>query len=211
MVRVSLPHASVALLVAGILLAGVLLGSLATAWGEPSPTVTPIALQTPSPSASPSMAALPAADVAGEDLSRLPRYPGSVRTAHEVSRDEHYRLTATEYLADAGIDEVRTFYQGVIADHGWERADISHSDGTWAYVLVDGSTEALIEIEETDGLIEIDLQIGEPLPGATPAPTPLPVAPPPPPAPPPDDDDGSDDDDGGDDGSDDDEGGASDD
>ena len=205
-VRRSLSLASVALLAAGILLAGALLGSLATAWGDPQPSATPIALQTPPPSVPASVAALPAADVAGEDLARLPRYPGSVRTAHKVSRDERYRLTATEYLADAVIDDVRAFYQGVIAEHGWERADISHSDGTWAYVLVDGRTEALIEIEMTGGLVEIDLQVSEPLPGPTPAPTPVPAAPPPPPAPPPDDDDDDDDD-----GSDDDSGEASDD
>jgi hypothetical protein len=148
---------------------------------------------------------LPDGDVAGEDLDRLPRYPGSVRTEYEVSIDDRFRLTATEYLAEATLDEVRSFYQGAIEDHGWQRADIDFSGGEWTYVLVDGTTEALVELEVTHGLVEIDLQVSVPIATPAPEPTPAPTALPTPPpviAPPTDDDD--DDADETDDGSDDD-------
>lgn len=207
-VRIS--RVTLALLIVIVLIGGALVGSVVTASAQPDATPSP----TPTPIASPSEAPIPTIDVAGEDLERLPRYRGSVRTDYEVSIDDRYRLTAVEYFADATIDDVRQFYQGVIEEHGWERADIQYSGGEWIYVLVDGSTEALIEIEVTRGHVEIDLQVSQPI-GATspsgspsPSPTPAPAPPqptpppaPPPPAPPPtDDDDGGDDGGGGDDG-----------
>jgi hypothetical protein len=199
---IRLSRLTLALLIIVVMVGGVLLGSVVTAMVPPAATPTP----TPAPSVAPSDPAMPAADVAGEDLERLPRYPGSVRTEYEVSIDDRYRLTAVEYFADATIDDVRLFYQGVIDEHGWERADIQYSGGEWTYVLVDGRVEALIEIEVTRGHVEIDLQISAPIaspspsptesPSPTPEPTRPPQATPPPAAPTPsdDDDDGDDDD-----------------
>jgi hypothetical protein len=206
---IRLSRVTLALLIIVVMIGGVLLGSAVTAMVAPTPTPIP----TPTPAVTPSDLAIPTADVAGDDLERLPRFPGSVRTEYEISLDDRYRLTAVEYFADATIDEVRLFYQGVIEEHGWERADIQYTGGEWTYVLVDGSVEALLEIELTRGHVEIDLQVSEPVatPSPQPSPTPEPTRPPaatPPPAPPPTDDDDDDDDDGG---SDDDDGADSDD
>lgn len=196
-----------ALLLVAVLLGGVVLGGAVAALAQvtgSSPTPSPTA--TPEPT--PTVAELPTSDVDGEDLPRLPRYPGSVRTDHEVSIDDRYRLTALEYLADAGIEEVRGFYQNVMDAHGWDRADVNYTSGEWTYVLVDGRIEALIEIELWNGLVEIDLQISEPIESPSPSPSPSPPSPspspsappPPPPAPPsPTDDDDDDDHGGGDD------------
>ena len=183
-----------ALLVVAVLAGGVALGSVVTTLASRD---RPTATATPSPTAAPTVAGLPGSDVAGEDLPRLPRYPGSVRTEFEVSRDDRFVLTAVEYFADATLDDVRRFYQGVIEDHGWQRADITYAGGEWTYLLVDGSTEALVEIEVTRGFVEIDLQVSSATstpPPATPVPTATPT--PQPPAPPPPDDDDGDDDDG---------------
>jgi hypothetical protein len=201
----NVPRANLALLVAATLGCGVLLGGAAASLGgpEPTPGLAPVAATT-SPSPSPSLAT---SDVPGEDIDRLPRMPGSVRTAHEVLGESGFQLTANEYHVAATVDAVRAFYQGVIVDHGWERADINFAKGEWSYILIDQGTEALIEIEELGGLVEIDLQVSEPIPSRTsapelapPAPVPsaatTPVAPPPPPPPGGgDDDDGDDDDD----------------
>ncbi|HEX2843796.1 MAG TPA: hypothetical protein VHP64_00970 [Candidatus Limnocylindria bacterium] len=197
---IRLSRVALALLIIVVLIGGVVLGSVVTAVATPSPTLSP----TPSMSMAPDASGLPTADVSGDDLERLPRYPGSVRTEYEISVDDRFRLVATEYLADASMDEVRSFYQGAIEDYGWQRADINYSGDEWTYVLVDGSTEALIEIEVTGGYVEIDLQISTviatPTPEPTPSPTTTPTAPPPaPPAPTPTDDDGGDDDDDNDD------------
>jgi hypothetical protein len=202
-----IPRANLALLVATVLACGLALGGVAASLRsrQPPPSQAPSAASdSPAPSAS-----LAVADVPGEDIERLPRIPGSVRTAHDVVQESGFRLTANEYQVDATVDEVRTFYQGVVVEHGWERADINFDHGEWSYVLVDGGIEALIEIEEFGGQVEVDLQVSEPVesttptprpagPTGAPAPTSAPAAPPPPPRD--DDDDGGDDDtDGGDD------------
>ena len=183
---------AVAGFVLGLLLCGLLVGGVAAvmaAWGglpaglDAPGSPTPAATPSPNPSAS-----LPSRDVKGADLDALPRFPGSVRSDYEVVTDNSYRLTVTEYLSAADLDQVRAFYQGVIAVHGWERADIEFAEGEWTYALVDGDTLALIEIEIADGLVEIDLQISEPISDA-PAETDGPPAPRPPPPPPGDDDD----------------------
>lgn len=193
----TLSRASLALLLIGVLAGGVVLGSAVTALGDDRSSPTP----TPTPVASPSSAEMPPADVAGEDLARLPRYPGSVRTEYEISRDDRFRLTAVEYVVDDTVEAVRAFYQRVMDDHGWDRADVNYAAGEWTYVLVDGRTEALVEIEEWNGLIEIDLQMSEPVrapsPDESPSPSPSPTVRPPaqPASPPPSDDDDDDDDD----------------
>ena len=205
MSSINVSRASLALLVTGVLLAGLVIGSALPTLGE-NAEATPSASATPT---SPDTAGLPRADVPGEDLERLPRYPGSVRSEFGVTADDRFRLTAVEFLADASLDAVRNFYQGVIAEHGWQRADINFSGGEWTYILVDGATEALIELETTEGLVEIDLHISEPIPASPPDPAPAPTPAPPPAQPPPappgddDDDDGDDRDDDSDAGDDD--------
>lgn len=160
---------------------------------SPSAELVFVAPETPSASETGSQEArLPVADVAGEDLDRLPRFPGSVRATYEVSRDAVLRSTASVFLADASVDEVRTFYQAVILEHAWERADIDVDGGEWTYVLISGSAEAMIHLRDVDGLVEIELRLSEP--HATPAPPP--PAPIPLPEPTPEEtDDGDDDDD----------------
>jgi hypothetical protein len=160
----------------------------------PSPTAPARIVAPPSASATATTEArLPVADAPGEDLDRLPRYPGSIRTAYEISRDAVLRSIVSVYLAEGSVDEVRAYYQGVIVEHGWERADIDVDGGEWTYVLINGSAEAMIHLRAVDGLVEIALSLSEP--HAPPAP--LPPAPEmvPEPTPEPTDDDDDDDDD----------------
>jgi hypothetical protein len=168
----------VAILVLGIAIGA---GVAGIGQGEPSARAS---LDESFPAATRSPVIPPGSDVAGEDLARLPRYPGAVRTEFSVDEDAGWRTTSVEYLADASMDEVRHFYQGVVVDQGWQRADVAFSGGEWTYVLVDGRSEAVIELEEVSGLVEIDLQIGEPVSDAPPGDDDD------------DDDDGADDDDG---------------
>lgn len=184
------------LFVVVVLISGAVLGStLPTLTSAPSPVPSASA-----PDTTPVEGVLPAVDVPGEDLARLPRYPGSVRSDFAVSLSDGYRLTATEFLTDAALDDVRSFYQQVTVEYGWQRADIGYTAGEWTYVLVDGRTEALVKIEAAGGLVEIDLQISAPIETPPAEPTPVPVTPPQPAPPasnrPADDDD--DDDDAGD-------------
>jgi hypothetical protein len=163
-----LTRIGVALMLAALLLAGVVLGTYITvlrdaAAGQTPPPATPVASRVETP------ATLPP-EVAGEDIGALPRYPASVRTRYDVSREVGHELVAVEYLASAPIADVRLYYQRVIADHGWERVDINYSDGEWAYLLLRGTEEALIKLEMARGLVEIDLQLSRPVDETAPAP-----------------------------------------
>jgi hypothetical protein len=172
---------------------GAYVAGLEGAADRPHPPEPPQSAAVPTPT-------LPVADIPGEDLASLPRYPGSVRSGFEVIDDGRFRLTATEFVAIAELADVRVFYQTVIVEHGWERVDINYDGGEWSYILIRGADEALIEIEERGGLVEIDLQLSTLLNGPAPAltdglaatppadapepPPPAPLPPAPPPAPP---------------------------
>ena len=182
-----------------VLCAGVALGSWLPVVGDapsPAPASTPQTTVTET--------RIPSEDVPGRDLGRLPRYPQSVRSEYGVTLEDRYRVTAVEFLATSELDDVRGFYEAVIRQHGWQRADVSFSAGEWTYVLVDGAIEALIELEISAGMVEIDLHVSEPLAPLTAPGTPSPPAAPtprPPAVAPPDDDgedgnDGDDEDDG---------------
>lgn len=196
-----LSRVGLALMLAILLLGAVVLGSYVSILRDAAARNTEPPAPTLTVAAAPPLLTLPAADVAGEDFATLPRYPGSIRSAYDVYRDDRFQLNVAEYLVAATVGDVRVFYQTVIEQYGWERVDIDYSDGEWAYLILNGADEALIEIEERDGLVEIDLQFSHPigdqaptLPDALPLPPAPPPAAPPPAAPAPPDDDDADDD-----------------
>jgi hypothetical protein len=200
--RVMVAILAVAVVVGGFS-TGMLIGQLAA--GDRSPA--PIATLSPTP------AQLPDTDAAGRDIDGLPRYPGSVRTAYQRDASaESVRVTAV-YLAEAGRNDVRSFYVDAFHEFGWEFVDVSFVDGAWTFAVERGARLATVEIAGGPDLAEVRIEhtraLPDPTPELTPEPTPEPtprVTPaPPPPPPPPDDDDGDDgDDDDGDDGDDDD-------
>jgi len=57
----------------------------------------------------------PTSDVAGEDISDVPRYPGSVRTG---SLRTEWMMTV-EYITSASLDEVLDFYEKELPANGW--------------------------------------------------------------------------------------------
>lgn len=162
-------RAAFGLLMAAVLIGGMVIGSAVTAW--PSRAVPPSTAE-PTPELLQPVA-LPTGDVHGEDLARLPRFPDAVRTGHAAGLDDLHRLVQVSYLAAADLDDVRAFYRRVIVDHGWQRADLDLAGGEWVYILVDGATEAMIAMRRAGELVEIELELSEPVmpPSPTPAPT----------------------------------------
>jgi hypothetical protein len=163
-------RAASGLLLAAVLIGGMVIGSALTGWpsrampmSTPPPTLEP-----------PRVRRLPASDVPGEDLARLPRFPDAVRTGHSAGLDDLHHLTEVSYLAAAELDDVRAFYRRVIGEHGWQRADLDLAGGEWVYILLDGATEAVIAMREAGELVEIELELSEPV--VTPSPTPAPMA-----------------------------------
>lgn len=165
-------RAAFGLLLATVLISGMVIGSAITGWPSravPQPTAPP-------PPDEPQVPRLPTEDGPGEDLARLPRYPDAVRTGHAAGLGELHRQISVRYLVAADLDEVRAHYQRVIVHHGWQRADLDLAGGEWVYILVDGATEAVIAMRQIGELVEVELELSEPI--VQPSPTLEPTAPP---------------------------------
>lgn len=157
----------------------------------PAATPTPAPVETP---------AAPPRDAPGEDIADMPRFPGSVRVSHSVSRQGDSDVTELVYVADAGVDDVRSFYRRSFRELDWEVVELDVTRGEWVFLVTSGERVALVQIQPREPLAEIRIELEvpappAPLPPATPTPPPPPSppepppAPQPPPAPPPGDDD----------------------
>jgi hypothetical protein len=60
---------------------------------------------------------VPILDVAGEDISDVPRYTGSVRIYYGPVPNTD--IVVIEYLTSAGIDTVSDFYEAQLPANGW--------------------------------------------------------------------------------------------
>jgi hypothetical protein len=131
-------------------------------------------------------ATLPVVDVEGADVRGLPRYPGSVRTSFKRSETALATATRLEYLAVAGLDEVRSFYRQSFADYGWTVIDLELGYGELKYLIANDIVDGFVDIESRGGgVVEIDLEAVTPLPSAAatgppeetsaPQPTPMPA------------------------------------
>ncbi len=177
-----------ATLAVALLLGGFAAGRVVTTMqlAEPSPRAEGSPTGTGDP-------ALPVVDVDGDDLDRLPRYPGAVRTEYEIRDGDGVRTILLEYLVASPVDDVRVFYRAMFGEHGWTVADQTVNFGEWIYILVDDSVEAIVKLESRGDVTEIDIDMtaptgGEPTLSLAPTTTVVPPTPLPP-APPPDDDD----------------------
>lgn len=66
---------------------------------------------------------VPTSDSAGEDISDIPRYTGSVRTLQgDIPFTAEGNVFAT-YLTSASVDEVLDFYQTQLPANGWTIVD----------------------------------------------------------------------------------------
>ncbi len=60
----------------------------------------------------------PTTDVSGEDISDVPRYPGSVRVYYGPIPDTD--IVVVEYLTSASIETVSDFYESELPTNGWQ-------------------------------------------------------------------------------------------
>ncbi len=154
--------------IVGIFLAGLLLlgaGFVAgAAWteqrraaGQASPD--PIAPITPPLTES----MTPSSDVPGADVPGLPRYPGANRVEYRQSLVGDFQETEVEYVVADEISVVHDFYRDVFDQEGWRVADLGVYQGEWTFFVIKDGREALMEIESRGALIEIEIEINEPL------------------------------------------------
>lgn len=107
---------------------------------------------------------MPSEDEPGDDISGLPRYPGSVRIEH--AREDLGGLIATEieYLTPTEIDTVREFYRDAFRTEDWRVADVSFSEGAWTFFVTQDKREVFVEIKPYGELTEVDFEMTEPKP-----------------------------------------------
>jgi hypothetical protein len=113
----------------------------------------------PDAAADPPLTAMPAADVPGDDIDGLPRYPGSLRIEFTEERQGPWTVTEAEYLAEADPEEVREYFRDAFRANGWEVLSSDYSLGEWVYELASGDVTGIVEIEPRSPFIEIELEI----------------------------------------------------
>ncbi len=105
----------------------------------------------------------PTEDAPGADIPGLPRYPGAIRTEYRHELVDGFYDTEVEYLVTADFDAVHDFYRSIFDEQGWIVADIGIHMGEWTFLVVSGSREALVELEVEYGLVEIEIEVTEPV------------------------------------------------
>ena len=107
---------------------------------------------------------VPALDVPGDDIPGLPRYPGMRRVEfrHDVLGD--LLETEVEYVMDGTLESVHDFYRQVFDDEGWNVADLHIFQGEWTFFVIQDDREALVELESRGPLIEVEIELTEPIP-----------------------------------------------
>lgn len=105
---------------------------------------------------------IPAEDVSGEDISGLPRYPGSVRVQYVRDDFDGVMWTEVEYATATELDDVREFYRDVFRTEGWSVGDVGFSNGTWTFFVINGEREVYVELEPQNTIVEVDFEMTEP-------------------------------------------------
>ncbi len=105
----------------------------------------------------------PTIEVPGADVAGLPRFPGSNRVEYRQVLDGDYRETEVEYVVPGDVRVVHDFYRDVFDEEGWQVADLGVYQGEWTFFVIKDGREALLEIESRGELIEIEIEIDEPL------------------------------------------------
>ena len=101
-------------------------------------------------------------DVPGKDLVGLPRYPGSIRVEYRHEQLEGFARTRTEYVTNAGPDEIRTFYRRSFASEGWVVADLGFSPEEWYFFVVKDEREAIVQIHALRKPVVLEIELTGP-------------------------------------------------
>lgn len=107
--------------------------------------------------------AVPTSEVPGADVPGLPRFPGASRVEYRQVIDGDLLETEVEYVVANDLEVVHDFYRDVFDEQGWKVADLGVYQGEWTFFVISGEREALMEIESRGELIEIEIEITEPL------------------------------------------------
>lgn len=154
--------------VVALVCAGLLLLAMGFAVGRMTATPDRV-VESGSGGASPVVAAptadmsVPALDMPGKDVPGLPRFPGSTRVEYRQVSSGDLLETEVEYVMTGDLEPVHDFYRDVFDNEGWVVADLGIYQGEWTFFVINGEREALVEIEARGPLVEVEIEVTEPL------------------------------------------------
>ncbi len=93
---------------------------------------------------------LPSADVTGNDITEVPRYPGSVRTAW----NKYEESEKVSYQAKATAAEVGDYYTKLLAEKGWTLTSSTEMD----LVFEKEPARCSIVLYDSDGLTDYSIK-----------------------------------------------------
>jgi hypothetical protein len=107
--------------------------------------------------------ALPSEDVSGEEVAGLRRYPGAVRVKYESHLLGDQRVSEAGYLVEGSDLDVKLYYERELSEDGWSLEGEDFDEGELVLRARRGEEELLVELEQRDELVEIELELHEPL------------------------------------------------
>lgn len=153
--------------IAAILLTGLLLLAAGVIIGRLSLDIQPRATA----NVVPSLVAVPTADlsvpdmdVPGEEIPGLPRFPGMRRVEYRQVILGDLLETEAEYVMEGPLEPIHDFYRQVFDEEGWSVADLQIFQGEWTFFVIQNGREALVELESRGPLVEVEIELNEPLP-----------------------------------------------
>jgi hypothetical protein len=117
---------------------------------------------------------VPELDVPGDDIPGLPRFPGMRRVEYRQVIMGDLLETEAEYVMEGPLSPVHDYYRQIFDDEGWSVADLQIFQGEWTFFVIQNGREALVELESRGPLVEVEIELNEPLPNESAAVTPTP-------------------------------------
>lgn len=106
---------------------------------------------------------VPDLDVPGEDITGLPPYPGMRRVEYRQVMLGDLLETEVEYVMEGELEPIHNYFRQVFEEHGWDVADLHIFQGEWTFFVIKGDREALVELESRGPLIELEIELTEPM------------------------------------------------
>ncbi len=110
----------------------------------------------------PPVDAAPVADLPGEDVPGLPRYPDAVRVKYENHLLGDARVWEVGYFAEGRVREVARFYRQRLDERGWAFEGSHLYAGELALRARRDKVEMVVEIGQQDEMVEIEMELYEP-------------------------------------------------
>ena len=154
---------TVLLIAAGILLliAGIIIGRLSSTSSQQEPADNPTAINAVVPTADLSV---PVLDVPGDNIPGLPPFPGMRRVEYRQVIIGDLLETEVEYVIEGPLEPIHDYYRQLFDDEGWKVADLHIFQGEWTFFIIQGEREALVELESRGPLVEVEIELTEPIP-----------------------------------------------